>query len=349
MKQQPERASGYLGYADGAAWTNVLAAIPDSLYTDTDYGDRDYLKFGKGYWVSGGPTQNWGMYQTFLRFDLSAVHAHEAIEEATLRLYVATGPETDCNMLLRVLAASYGTLDKTDWDASGTSITFNTSDIVSASSDYIDIALSTSQIALLTAGSTVDMMLRHHNQTTEPTDLEMITAYGDEYEPPGLRPHLYLKTKPQREIIIEALFTTLSTIDAFNGYNYTYPTTSRRWKPLEDLNEALFPAIMYSEDSDLREWEAVATDTAAMEITVGVAVFNIDRGELMPDLNRAIDDVERCIDLNRKLGLGDAYSNIIRFAGVSRVETDEDFVIEECRAFAFVTVRVGYPRRHRRA
>jgi hypothetical protein len=353
MKQRADAASGYLAAVSGLNWADVQARIAAGQQaTNADYGDYDYLYFGKGYWLGPGPTQNWGCWQAFLRFSLAALHYNEAVLEGALRFYLAEdASDTNFTVEVRMLAATYADLDPADWGAAGPGTTKSSAGVVTPATGakYFEIPLTAEMIAALTAGGTADFLLRTLNETAEPTTREWLKAYAPSYATEGLRPYLYLKTNVQRELLIQALFDTLSEIDEFAGYSTTLKTVSRRWLPEDTLNESHFPVAMYSEDGDERDWQVSKTDVGTIGVEIGVGVYSLNQAELLADLNRLVQDVERCIDLNRRLGLEDTYANIIHFAAISKVEASEDYLLAEHAALAFVTVSIQYPRRHRRA
>lgn len=350
MKQRPE-STDYLSAASGTSWADAqaIAGNPSLIAIGKDdLGDTDFIYAGKAYWVSSGP--NWAIRHAYLEIDVPSWPLTGALADVYLRLYLADTPDLDFTVTLRVLAATYLPLDGNAWNASGTS--HNTAIDVSEdiesddNGNYIDIALDSDQIALLAPGNTAYVLIKGQNETSAPTDIAWLKAYSATYTTAALRPYLAMATLPQRQIITDALFDTLDTIDSFEGYHFDYPTVSRHWLTPDDLGETQCPAIMLSEEDDVREWGASKTDVATLEITLGLVVWNTDADERRIETNRAIDDIELCIDRNRKLGIA-VSPYLLRGAMVSRVERDEDWQLDGCKQMAFVTVAIDYPRRHR--
>ena len=190
-------SGGYLKAGSGISWADCLDQITDNVSTNGDLGDDDYVEVGKANWEAGRPpTDNWGIWQTFLKVDCSDITSGATVTEATLRLYIDETPDTNFAIFFALLAATYGTLDKTDWHtAGGTSATVNTStiDTDAGGNSYIDIALSAAQRATIPlSDSFVYICLRHNDQSTEPTDYERIKCYSPTYATSALRPYLSL-------------------------------------------------------------------------------------------------------------------------------------------------------------
>ena len=351
MRQRPD-STDYLSVSSGTSWANArqLLSNPDLISAGiADLGDTDYLYAGKAYWVDAG--QHWALREMFLTITPTWSLQNE-VDSASLRLYLAEDPDDDLSVILKVLSADYGTLDGNDWDAAGSESTHAidiSEDIVTepvTGYHYVDLPLNATQLALLTSGQAAYFLVQQANEATEPTNVLWLKSYSATYATAALRPNLYLETVPQRQLITDALFDTLETITQYDRYNFDYATISRHWLTPDDLGETQCPVIMLSEDDDVREAGASATDVATMAVTFGVVVWNTDEDERRIDMNRAIDDIELCLDRNRKLGT-DASEYLLRGALVSRVERDEEWHLDGCKQMAFVTVAIDYPRRHR--
>ena len=208
--------TAYLRRTSGLSWADVLAGIPNGLVRHIDLGDYNYLYMGKAYWTAvKPPTQNWGMGQSFLIFDCSALPAEATLTSAVLRLHISSGansePTSATNLIVTLLGGDYRPLEKGDWQTTGgTAQTVSTSGITGTTGDrYIEIALNAAQRALVEARTSIYVNVRHEDQTTAPTNIKRIVAYAVGYATVAKRPLLTLSyTVPKTSFYAESGATT---------------------------------------------------------------------------------------------------------------------------------------------
>lgn len=182
--------SDYLSKASASSWADCLIQVP--VIGTSDLGDTDYLYFGKDL-----TSPNFFLRQTPMRFDTGLLSPRLSIASATIRLYIASDPApADWVFNLIVLDSTYGTVDATDWWASGgTSRQRNTNNATTDDDGnaYIDTPLDAAQLVLLPgAGSTFDILFRHNSGTGEPVANahSYLKVYSHQYATAALRPYL---------------------------------------------------------------------------------------------------------------------------------------------------------------
>jgi hypothetical protein len=80
-------------------------------------------------------------------------------------------------------------------------------------------------------------------------------------------------------------------------------------------------------------------DDCDWKIIVAAGVYCKTRANLATKIEELVDDVRRCIAANDRLGLG---TDVLHMVMVEDVQTDEDYIIDNNRAFALLTLAVQY-------
>lgn len=330
--------SDFLKKASGIDWAGCKVATP---YVGTsDYGITDYLFMGKDF-----TSPNYSIWQTFLRFDTSAIRNSHEIDSATLRLYIDTdGSDTDFTLWAIILDSTYGTVDASDWVSTFTTyttITVNDTNIETDAdgNDYIEIDFTADMLAAIDKDSTTLDMAFKVNEITEPTNGQYLKCYSHQYATATLRPYLYVVTKGLRQQIIEALKTQLDTIDEYSGYA-TSPTVSTEFKGYEAITSANTPAVFIIGDTEERDLTSYLVDQIVWSPYLLLVVRSTAPSTLMQRLNELIDDVEWCLGKDLSLGFSDSGGH--HFARIRRLDTTDSLVIDDNYASALLTLDLNY-------
>jgi hypothetical protein len=307
--------------------------VTSESLADTTYAYAGKRKDGATYYL----------WQTYMRFNLSVIPDSHAVQSVTARIYIHTdGTDADQNFKLWVLAATYGTLDALDWEAAGVygAVVASATDIKTdpAGVQYIDFAFTPDMLLTISSTTTAhDMRLEVMNESAAPAAGAYLKLYSPNHS--TLRPYLYVETCSRREQILQALVTTLDGIDEYAGYATT-PKVSRVLQPIPILqDESQYPIVAIVGQMDTYPHTVSQADDCDWKIIVAAGVYCKTRANLATKIEELVDDVRRCIAANDRLGLG---TDVLHMVMVEDVQTDEDYIIDNNRAFALLTLAVQY-------
>jgi hypothetical protein len=358
MKAMADAASGYLRKASPTSWVECLAHYADvnTYIGDTTYLDVGKRKFSTSRPIAGGDpgedcgegspgSPNWRSWQVFLRLSSTMIRKSHEITSAKIRLWIyRNGADNAFAIRAFMLDSTYGTLEPIDWDAAGSlSVDASTTTIGTApdGTTYLDIILSAAMLTRLKTKGTIDFRLAHESPLVEPTNNQFLRCYSDENADATKRPYLEVIVAGKREQIIAALVTRLQTIAAGTDYSTSPVTVTRKFQELDKLDASKFPVIFILGQREQKTHYPSQTDDCDWLIYVLGAVYSQSRDDFGTDINALVEDIEHCIELDQRLGLG---PEVIDWALVEAIETAADFEIDDNRAAALVTVGVRYPR-----